>query len=222
MNVLRPVSYGWSKIRKHFSQDELTCRHIRVMEILRERCRRLSLREGKVIEQQVFVMDYKGGPMLADWGSLKQLQEVMTIDELYYPDTIKHLFIINAPSYFSTLFAIIKPWMNALDIAKIQILGEDFLPVLSRYISEEVIPVEYGGRNVNFSWVSPGNMQMEEDLSATPTEEFPPLAPKDLSPPSAPATAAPDSQTAPPSSDRSTSTAEGRPSELSEYAEGFW
>ena len=216
------VSAGWGKVKKHFTHDELTCRHIRVMEILRERCRRLSLREGKVIEQQVFVMDFKGGPLFVDWGSLKQLQEVMTIDEQYYPDTVKHLFIINAPPYFNTLFSIIRPWMNPLDIAKIQILGEDFLPVLSRFISEEVIPVEYGGRNENFSWRSPGNMQLEEDVSpvasalmfvfsAESSADRPAgrdssvVAPLPTPPPAA-AVAVPVPQD----------------SELSEYAEGFW
>jgi hypothetical protein len=104
-------------------------------------------------------MDFKGGPMLVEWACLKSLQEVMTIDEAYYPDTIKHMFVINAPSYFSYLFSIIKPWMNPLDVKKIVILGEqkEFLPVLLKYIAEEEIPVEYGGKNVEFGWKPSAN-----------------------------------------------------------------
>jgi hypothetical protein len=129
------------------------------MELLRERCRKSSARLGKRVEQQVIIMDFKGGPMLVEWACLKSLQEVMTIDEAYYPDTIKHMFVINAPSYFSYLFNIIKPWMNPLDVKKIMILGEqkEFLPVLLKYIDENEIPVEYGGNNVEFGWKPPSN-----------------------------------------------------------------
>jgi hypothetical protein len=164
------VSSGWGNIKKAITHDELTCRHIRVMELLRERCRKSSARLGKRVEQQVIIMDFKGGPMLVEWACLKSLQEVMTIDEAYYPDTIKHMFVINAPSYFSYLFNIIKPWMNPLDVKKIMILGEqkEFLPVLLKYIDENEIPVEYGGNNVEFGWKPPSNRDpLDLDFSAS-------------------------------------------------------
>jgi hypothetical protein len=131
--------------------------------MLREKCRRLSSKGERPIDKEVFVVDFKGTPFFIAWACLKSTQEVMTIDEQYYPDTIAHLLIINAPSYFPTLFAIIKPWMNPLDVEKIEIYGEkDYYPGLLKYIDESVIPVEYGGKNESFSWAPPNNINLDE------------------------------------------------------------
>jgi hypothetical protein len=122
-----------------------------------QRCRNASAKHGKLIEKQVVVMDMKGVPVFVEWACFKSLKEVITVDEAYYPETLKNLFVINAPIYFTALYRIVKPWLDPLVIEKIQILGEDYYPTLSKYISDDVLPVEYGGKKTDFSWVHPSN-----------------------------------------------------------------
>jgi hypothetical protein len=66
------------------------------------------------------VIDFIGGLFFVEWACLKSLQEVVTIDEQYYLDTIAHLLIINA-SYFPTSFGITNPWVNPLDVKAIEL-----------------------------------------------------------------------------------------------------
>ncbi|CAE7661341.1 sec14 [Symbiodinium sp. CCMP2592] len=65
---------------------------------------------------------------------------VSQIDESHYPDTVAHIFVVNAPWYFTSLFAMIRPFLNEDTYTKIhfsryvpdnmlQCLGEDCLPV---------------------------------------------------------------------------------------------
>lgn len=151
------VASNWKNIRKNFTHDELTARHIRQQELMRQRCRTATLRNGRPIEKGVVVMDMKGVPIFVEWACFKSLKEVIGIDEAFYPETLRTLFVINAPVYFTALWAIVKPWLDPLTLQKIQILGEDFYPTLSKYISEETIPVELGGKKADFSWVQPTN-----------------------------------------------------------------
>lgn len=155
------VASNWANVRKNFTPDELTARHIRQQEIVRERCRLSSIRRGRLIEKGIVIMDLKGIPVFVEWACFKSLKEVITIDEAYYPETLKNLFVINAPVYFKALWAIVKPWLDPLTLEKIQICGENYYPVLSKYIDDDVLPVEYGGKNNNFSWVSPTNLILE-------------------------------------------------------------
>jgi hypothetical protein len=155
--LVRLVGSSWSSVRKAFTHDELTCRHIRLQERMRQKCRDSSARHGRIIEKQVVIMDLKGVPVFVEWACFKSLKEVIGIDEGFYPETLKNLFVINAPVYFTALWAIVKPWLDPLTLQKIQILGENYYPTLSKYIDDDVLPVEYGGKNENFYWTSPQN-----------------------------------------------------------------
>jgi hypothetical protein len=135
----------------------LTARHIRQQEMMQERCRKASFKHGKVIEKQVVVFDMKGVPVFVEWAAFKSLKAVIDIDEAFYPETLKNLFVINAPIYFTALWRIVRPWLDELTVQKIQIMGEDFYPTLSKYIADDVLPVEFGGKKTDFSWVDPTN-----------------------------------------------------------------
>ncbi|OWZ69926.1 hypothetical protein AYX14_04708 [Cryptococcus neoformans] len=56
-----------------------------------------------------------------------------------------HMFIINAPYLFSTVWSLIKPWLDEATVRKIHILGKSYKAELQQYISAENLPVELGG-----------------------------------------------------------------------------
>jgi hypothetical protein len=151
------VAANWADVKQHFNPDELLARHIRRQELMRGRCRLSSERYGRIIDKQVIIKDMKGVPMFADWGSSAAFKESVRVDESYYPQTLKTMFIINASVYFTALWSVVKLWLDPLTVEKIQILGDDYYPTLIKHISEDMIPVEYGGKRINFSWVHPAN-----------------------------------------------------------------
>ncbi len=82
---------------------------------------------------------------------------MFVIDEAYYPERLEQFFMINAPWFFSGIWAVIRPWLDPITARKIQILGTDFLPTLREYIDDSQIPIELGGTRENFAWQFPAS-----------------------------------------------------------------
>ncbi|ODN95370.1 Sec14 cytosolic factor [Cryptococcus wingfieldii CBS 7118] len=61
------------------------------------------------------------------------------------PETMGHMFIINAPYLFSTIWSLIKPWLDEATVRKIHILGRNYKSELLEYIPKEHLPVALGG-----------------------------------------------------------------------------
>jgi len=47
------------------------------------------------------------------------------------------LFIVNAPWGFSTIWSVVKAWLDEKTREKIQIKGSDYLPTVLKYVDEE-------------------------------------------------------------------------------------
>ncbi|WRT66105.1 uncharacterized protein IL334_003058 [Kwoniella shivajii] len=62
-----------------------------------------------------------------------------------YPETMGNMFIINAPYLFSTVWSLIKPWLDEATVRKIHILGKSYKAELQQYISPENLPSDLGG-----------------------------------------------------------------------------
>jgi hypothetical protein len=155
---LNLVTSGWKLLKQHFTNDEVTARHVRLREILRQRCQRLSEKHNRTIDLETMVMDFKGSPVLMEKNCLQSIQAVLNIDQQYYPETVAHLLIINVPWYVKATFAIMKPFLNPLMVKRMEIYGEkDTHQGLLKYIDDSVIPVEFGGKNEHFSWEAPNN-----------------------------------------------------------------
>ncbi|WVQ75664.1 hypothetical protein IAR50_005293 [Cryptococcus sp. DSM 104548] len=56
-----------------------------------------------------------------------------------------HMFIINAPYLFSTVWSLIKPWLDEATVRKIHILGRNYKTELLQFIPKENLPVSLGG-----------------------------------------------------------------------------
>ena len=54
-------------------------------------------------------------------------------------------YIINAPYAFSLVWTIVKPWLDEVTVAKIEILGGSYKDALLKQIPRENLPKEFGG-----------------------------------------------------------------------------
>ena len=75
-------------------------------------------------------------------GLLKQLIE---IDENQYVETIEKCFVTNAPSMFTIMWAVVKPWVDPVTLAKMAILGADPSRALLAEIDADQLPRVLGG-----------------------------------------------------------------------------
>ena len=51
-----------------------------------------------------------------------------------------------APYLFSTVWSLIKPWLDEATVRKIHILGRNYKSELQQYIAPENLPVDLGGK----------------------------------------------------------------------------
>lgn len=128
------------------------------------RLQRASIRHNRPIEKQIIVMDMKNVSMTMDFMALRVFKRTVVIDEACYPERLETLYMINAPFTFSVLWAIIKPWIDPVTVAKFKILGSNYQEALQENIDESQIPVEYGGTWEDFGWTFPDNIAPHDRL----------------------------------------------------------
>ena len=103
----------------------------------------MSEKFGKLIEQQVVIMDLKGLSLSPNSKAIGVFRECSHIDQVswrtvvtvpsltacpcqaYFPETLGACFLINAPWIFHPLWAIVRPWLDPHTRDKFHVLGED-------------------------------------------------------------------------------------------------
>ncbi|KAF5734408.1 Sec14p-like phosphatidylinositol transfer family protein isoform 1 [Tripterygium wilfordii] len=71
--------------------------------------------------------------------------EIQRIDSNYYPETLHRMFIINAGSGFMMVWKVLKVLIDARTLAKIRVLGYNYLPNLLEVIDPSNLPTFFGG-----------------------------------------------------------------------------
>ena len=120
--------------------------------------RRLEAQSKKFnrnIEKITVVFDLKNISYMPDSMAFRAFHKFLKIGELYYPEHLNVLLMINAPWFFTKIWAIIHPWLDSTTAKKINILGTDFHSKLREYIDESNVPVELGGLMNNCIWHRP-------------------------------------------------------------------
>ena len=78
---------------------------------------------------------------------LNLLREIIRVDEANFPEVLRRLFIIRAPTAFTAIWKLVKPWLDQRTLAKIEICGYyDYLNTMQLEIDLEQIPQELGGK----------------------------------------------------------------------------
>jgi hypothetical protein len=129
--------------------DRLEGHHIMSMETdLANLYALASAAAGRVVTKQTTILDFKEMTLkLANANSRTYVKRMSAVDSANYPETLGRLLIINAPSFFSVAWAMVKGFLDPVTVEKISIHGgpAEWLPKLRELIDEDKTPVEYGG-----------------------------------------------------------------------------
>jgi hypothetical protein len=63
----------------------------------------------------------------------------------YYPERLGKMYLINAPWGFSTVFSVVKGWLDPVTVEKIHVLGGGYQSELLKQIPAENLPTTFGG-----------------------------------------------------------------------------
>lgn len=63
----------------------------------------------------------------------------------YYVERCRLVFIINAPFFFGLIWRVISPLLHENTRRKVRILGSDYKTAMLEHISDNQIPMNYGG-----------------------------------------------------------------------------
>ena len=143
---------------------------------LNERLPVCSAINQNLIETSCTVMDLKNVGIGQFWKVSSYVQQASKIGQFYYPETMGRFYIINAPYIFTTVWAVVKAWLDPVTREKIQILGSNYIGELAKQIPMENIPSLIGGKcqcqgGCMMSDAGPWNTPKGEEIIRTRNEE---------------------------------------------------
>lgn len=132
----------WFQARKHFGLDATAAENERYA-VTQIEWVRLFLREvTQGIDTCLIVFDLTGFTLRnADYLTIKFLAVAF---EAHYPDCLGRVLIYNAPWIFSTVWSVIKHWLDPVVALKIHFIKS--YNEFCAHVDPEFIPVEHGGR----------------------------------------------------------------------------
>lgn len=120
--------------------------HIWEQELISRVCYEQSLRTRTIIETITVVLDVKGMTLNSLSSDFRKIMSAMIkMDQDMYPETLGRILIVNAPSAFPMIWAIMKPWFDPITAAKVKILGSDYQAKLHEHVGVENVPTNYAG-----------------------------------------------------------------------------
>ncbi|KAJ3411028.1 cytosolic factor, phosphatidylinositol/phosphatidylcholine transfer protein [Chytridiales sp. JEL 0842] len=148
----RPIYYeimgnlDYASLFKVTNNERMICSHIRESEkAQRYRMVAASKKAGRLIEQGCTILDLKGVP-LSQFNSVRRLIGILSeISQNYYPETLGKMFIINAPTLFTTIWVVVRSFLDENTVRKISVLGSSYQKDLFEEIDPANLPVAYGG-----------------------------------------------------------------------------
>jgi hypothetical protein len=159
---------NWEHAKKDFTnEDHMVWHHILKQEkMVKANMKHASAFYKKQIYQQVAVCDMAHIKLGLDTATLSYFIRSTHIDQAYYPQRLKKFFIINAPWFFKTIWAVVSPFLGPSTRAKFVLMGDDYLSTLEQYIEPSQIPAYLGGKNNHFVFDSDASHLDPDELCA--------------------------------------------------------
>lgn len=112
---------------------------------LTERLPACALSIGHPVESFCTILDL-GNVSLSNFYLVKDyVSAAASIGQNRYPEMMGKFYIINASWTFSAIWAIIRPWLDEVNAAKVEIAGGGYKKVLLKQIPKENLPKKFGG-----------------------------------------------------------------------------
>jgi len=104
-----------------------------------------SRKAGHLLETCCSIMDLKGVGIGKVPSVYSYVRLASDMSQNYYPERLGHLYLINAPWGFSTVFGIVKGWLDPITVEKIHVLGTGYQKELLAQVPVENLPKIFGG-----------------------------------------------------------------------------
>jgi len=104
-----------------------------------------SRKVGSLLETCCTIFDMKGVGLMKAPEVYGYLQSASGVSQNYYPERLGKLYIINAPWGFSSVFSVVKRFLDPVTVAKIHVLGSSYQKELFGQVPKENLPKALGG-----------------------------------------------------------------------------
>lgn len=104
-----------------------------------------SRKAGKLLETCCTIMDLKGVGVSRVSSVYGYVKQASAISQNYYPERLGKLYLINAPWGFSSVFSVVKGFLDPVTVQKIHVLGSGYETELLSQVPEENLPRDFGG-----------------------------------------------------------------------------
>lgn len=136
---------------------------------LSERLPASSKAIGHPVETSCTILDLQGVSITNFYKVRDYVFQTAKIGQDRYPECMGKFYIINAPWAFSTVWMIIKPWLDEVTVSKIDILGSNYKDKLLAQIPAENLPADLGGKcrcrsGCSLSDAGPWNPQQDDEV----------------------------------------------------------
>lgn len=111
-----------------------------------ERLPACSKAVGHPVETSCTILDLQNVSLSNFYRVKDYLMQMTSIAQDRYPECMGKFYIINAPWAFSAVWAVIRPWLDEVTVAKIDILGSMYKEKLMAQIPPEHLPTTFGGK----------------------------------------------------------------------------
>jgi len=113
---------------------------------IHERLPACSKAVGHPVETSCTILDLHNVSITNFYRVKDYVMQMASIGQDRYPECMGKFYIINAPWAFSAVWSVIKPWLDEVTVAKIDILGASYKDTLVKQIDEENLPGVFGGK----------------------------------------------------------------------------
>jgi len=104
-----------------------------------------SRKAGTLLETCCTIMDFKGVGIAKAPQVYGYVKQASALSQNYYPERLGHLYLINTPWGFSTVWSVVKGWLDPVTVKKIHVLGGNYQKELLAQVPAENLPQQFGG-----------------------------------------------------------------------------
>jgi hypothetical protein len=104
-----------------------------------------SRKSGRLLETCCTIMDLKGVGIMKAPSVYSYVKQASALSQNYYPERLGHLFLINAPWGFSSVFSVVRGFLDPVTVQKIHVLGSNYQKELLDQVPAENLPEIFGG-----------------------------------------------------------------------------
>ncbi|KAG7092004.1 hypothetical protein E1B28_008391 [Marasmius oreades] len=100
---------------------------------------------GHPVETFCTILDLGNSGISTFWHVKDYVMAASKVGQDRYPETMGKFFIVNAPWGFSTIWSLVKPWLDEVTVAKIDILSGSNMAKLLESIDADCLQKDFGG-----------------------------------------------------------------------------